>query len=294
MDRRTHRRQSRRVLVVALGLALLASNAVALPASAATPAGWSSANTLPTPLNNPVALTDGGFLYVAGGSNSGHTNAVWSAAVGSNGVLGAWNPQQHLPVVLYNHAGVLQGGFAVILGGQSTGSAAQSKVYTAPVNSTTGTVGAWTTTTALPAAVYDAAAVASGGYVWNIGGFNASGVGQTTVNFAKQTNGALGLWTLTSPLPTGEGELAATIANGWIYAVGGHSTDASGGGLKNVYAAQIMSNGTLGAWVTLTALPAIRWDLGVQAVGGYLWAIGGYNSAARRSSPMARLAPGSR
>jgi outer membrane protein assembly factor BamB len=89
-------------------------------------------------------------------------------------------------------------------------------------------------------------------------------------------------------LPQIAGELAATIANGWIYVVGGHSVTGSGGALNTVYAARIGANGTLGAWASLTALPQARWDLGVVAVNGFLWAIGGYNSAARPTNTVYR------
>ena len=276
----------RGALLLVLALSMISMAAVVLPQTAQAD-GWNSADQLPTPLQNQVALTDGSYLYIAGGAQSGAKAGVYSAAIGATGTLGTWQTLPSLPQPLYNHAGVLQNGYAFILGGQN-GSGVFSTVYSA-AQSSGGKLGSWTTTTALPQALYDHATAAAGGHVYVVGGFNSSNVTQSTVYMATQTNGTLGAWSTQTPLPIAEGEIAATAYNGFVYVVGGH-TATSGTGEATVYAAPIGSNGTLGAWSSLTPLPQARWDLGIAVAGGYLWAIGGYNSSAVATATVYRAA----
>jgi outer membrane protein assembly factor BamB len=249
--------------------------------------GWSSANQLPVALQNQVALTDGSYLYIAGGANSGAKSGVYSASIGSTGSIGAWQTLPSLPMALYNHAGALQNGHAFILGGQN-GAGVYSTVYSA-AQQAGGTLGSWSTTTAMPQPLYDHAVASANGDIYVVGGFNASNVAQSTVYMATQTNGTLGAWTTQTPLPIAEGEIAALTVNGYLYVVGGH-TGSSGVGESTVYAAPIGSNGTLGAWSSLTSLPQARWDLGIAAAGGYLWAFGGYNNSAIATATVYRAA----
>lgn len=238
--------------------------------------GWSGALTLPGPLQNQVALTDGTYLYIAGGASSGPKSGVYSSLIGTGGTLGPWQTLHSLPQPLYNHAGVLQSGFAVILGGENA-NGPQATVYSAPIQAG-GKIGNWSSTTALPAGIYDEGAVASGGFIWSIGGFFAGDVPQSTVYSAAQSGGTVGNWTAQTPLPVALGEVGTVTANGYIYVLGGHA--ASGAPVNTVYAAKIGANGAIGNWASLTALPQARKDLGVAvSPDGYLWATGGYNSS---------------
>jgi outer membrane protein assembly factor BamB len=283
--RRT-RHLRRSALLLVLAFSMIGMVAVVLPQTAQAD-GWNNADQLPAPLQNQVALTDGSYLYIAGGANSGAKAGVYSAPVGAAGSLGAWQTLPSLPKALYNHAGVLQNGYAFILGGQN-GSGVYSTVYSAAQGSG-GKLGSWTTTTAMPQALYDHATAAANGHVYVVGGFNASNVTQSTVYMATQTNGTLSAWTAQTPLPIAEGEIAATAYNGFVYVVGGH-TATNGAGESTVYAAPIGSNGALGAWTTLQPMPQARWDLGIAIAGGYLWALGGYNSSAIATATVYRAA----
>jgi len=272
-----HRTRAFPRAALALAALLLLSSAALIPTQVAHADGWSKVDQLPTALQNQVAVTDGSYLYIAGGANSGAKSGVYSASIGSAGSLGAWQTLPSLPKALYNHAGALQNGHVFILGGQN-GTGVYSTVYSA-AQQTGGKLSSWTTTTAMPQALYDHAVASANGYLYVVGGFNASNVAQSTVYMAAQTNGTLGAWTTQTPLPVAEGEIGALTFNGYLYVVGGH-TASNGIGESTVYAAPIGSNGTLGAWSTLTPMPQARWDLGIAAAGGYLWALGGYNSSA--------------
>lgn len=277
MPNRSRTRTFRHGVLVVLATLVLVSSVVLVRPQTAHADGWSNTDQLPAALQNQVALTDGSYLYIAGGANSGAKAGVYSASIGSTGSLGAWQTLPSLPTALYNHAGALQNGYVFILGGQNA-AGVYSTVYRA-AQQANGTLSSWTTTTAMPQALYDHAVASANGFVYVVGGFNASNVPQSTVYMAAQTNGTLGAWAAQKPLPIAEGEISAITFNGYLYVVGGH-TGSGGVGESTVFAAPIGSNGSLGAWSSLTALPQARWDLGIAAAGGYLWAFGGYNSSA--------------
>jgi hypothetical protein len=235
------------------------------------------------PLENQVAFSSGGYLYVTGGFNSSAQAATSSAQIGSGGMLGAWQALSALPMALFNHAGAVQNGYAIVAGGQSP-SGPQAGVYTAKLGAG-GALGAWVATTPLPAARYDHAAVASGGYVYVLGGFDAAKQQSAAVSSAPQSGGSLGSWTAQPALPAALGEIAAVVANGHLYVLGGHATS---GAQRTVFAAAILARGALGPWQRLTPLPQARWDLSVVVAGGALWAIGGYNAQVHTTNTVYR------
>lgn len=270
MSIRWMRHRMRRGITAALALALIAAGMLA-SAQTAFASGWSSANSLPVPLQNHAAFTDGTYLYVAGGLDNTFQLGTYSAPVSSTGVVGPWKTLPSIPQALINHAAVEQGGFAVLLGGWNS-SGAQATVYSAQLQSGGG-LGSWTGTTSLPQPLYDLAAVSSGGLVWTLGGFGSDGRARQVVYVAAQNGGAIGAWSKTTPLPQGSGELGAALANGYIYVAGGRAGKTT---LATVYSAPIGSGGMLGAWTALPSLPLPLFDPGVTAAGGYLWVIGGY------------------
>ena len=274
MRRANRSRFMRYVALAALLLGLLSAGLLA--SSSTTYAdGWNSTDQLPAPLFNQVAVTDGTYLYILGGANSGAKSAVYSSVAGSKGTLGKWQTLTPLPQPLYNHAGVLQNGYVIILGGQNN-AGVQATAYSAPLH-TGGTLGSWITTTVLPQPLYDHAAVTVGNQVYVIAGFGSDNLPRSTVYSATQTGATLGSWASQPALPQAVGELGAATANGYIYAVGGSSGHT--GAFANVYAAKVGTGGALGAWQSLTPLPQARKDLSVVVANGYLWAIGGYNSS---------------
>lgn len=277
----------RELVAAAMALTLWSAGMLGTPLSAHAD-GWSGTNRLPVALQNQVALTDGTYLYIAGGANQGAKSGVYSALINSNGTLGTWQTLPSMPQGLFNHAGALQNGRLFILGGQNSGSAAQSAIYTA-AQQTGGGLSAWSTNaTPLPQALFDHAAVAAGGFVFVLGGFGSNNTARATVYSAPQTGTGLGAWTAQTALPVAEGEIGADVLNGHIYVVGGHTVTGSGGGQATVYMATIGANGSVGAWQTLTPLPQARWDVAAVVGGGFLWATGGYNASGKATNSIYR------
>ena len=147
----------------------------------------------------------------------------------------------------------------------------------------------WTKTTALPALRgFSAGAIATSfnslvpaaanGFVYVLGGLDASGTAQNTVYYAQiNSDGTVGTWNTTTSLPQPLFGHAVAIFHGRLYVAGGN--DASGTPTKTVYSAVIEVDGTLGFWSTYTALPtAVAYHQLVTA-GGVLYILGGTSSA---------------
>jgi hypothetical protein len=151
----------------------------------------------------------------------------------------------------------------------------------------------WTAGPALPGAVSGAgvayAQLGTGGFIYAVGGAGAGGAPVATVSYAAVgTNGTLGAWTATTPLPTAlafSAAVAATQRNssvttvtGYLYVLGG-ATSASGAPVATVYRAPINADGSLGAWTSITALPAPLRSVGAAVQYGSMYVVGGATTA---------------
>lgn len=119
----------------------------------------------------------------------------------------------------------------------------------------------------------DAATVNANGYMYVIGGYDGTTV-QTSVLYAKiNADGSTGTWNSTTVLPGARRYLEATVANGYLYAVGGFdgaTADAT------VYYAKLNGDGTIGAWQTnAQPLPGARVGPSIVNADGYLYVLGG-------------------
>ncbi|MBI4564221.1 MAG: hypothetical protein HY716_05965 [Planctomycetes bacterium] len=87
----------------------------------------------------------------------------------SAGTVGAWSASTVLPSVLWFFSSVAHNGFIYAMGGIVTNFNAYSDVFVAPLNAD-GTVGAWISTTALPAGDYLHASAVHDGFIYTMGG----------------------------------------------------------------------------------------------------------------------------
>src|SRR3989441_29466 len=209
------------------------------------------------------------FVETSGGTSAPVIFTVVAKVAFSPSTV-AWTATTALPVGLSGHAlaaatlpGATPTSVVYVAGGADSTDVPRDSVLYATVSST-GTVGAWTRTTVLPAPVAFAAAVVAtptnspvtgSSYLYVIGGDSTAGgepvatVRLGTLNAA----GAVTAWSTTTALPVPVHSAGAVIFNGSLYVAGG-----SGSGnvpVATVYRAAIMSDGTLGAWQPLTSLP---------------------------------------
>ncbi len=202
----------------------------------------------------------------------------------------AWTATTGLPVGLSGHAvaaatlpGTTPTSVVYVAGGADSTDVPRDSVLYATV-SNTGSVGAWTKTTVLPAPVAFAAAVVAtptnsqvtgSSYLYLIGGDStASGKPVATVRVGTlSATGAVTAWSTTTALPAALHSAGAVIFNGSVYVAGG---SASGNvPVATVFRAAIMSDGTLGAWQALASLPFARSYFGFGVNGTFLYALGG-------------------
>lgn len=165
-------------------------------------------------------------------------------------------------------------------------------VYYNEINNADGNLknASWSQTTPLPARGFAAAVLANrfnslvSGYgtIYMLGGLDGSGNATNTVYYASlNSDGTIpasgaGTWNITTALPKALFAEGAVIFHGRIYVVGGN--DSSRAPVKTVYSAKINSDGTLGAWQTLTDMPIALAYHQLVTAGGYLYAIGGDSS----------------
>ncbi len=185
----------------------------------------------------------------------------------AGGELSSWQEGTALPSRRATSGVTYFNGYAYVVGGNLTGSGAQSTVYYARVN-TDGSMGAWATTTALPAGEDLGSAVAVNGYMYYIEGApGATGVLSAKIN----TDGTLGVWTsLSEGLPVSANwGVTALYANGYLYVVGGSNN-------TQVFYAQVQAGGSTGPWQATTSLTYGRRDStgGAVVANGYIYVVG--------------------
>jgi hypothetical protein len=189
-----------------------------------------------------------------------------------------WVQTTSLPESYANQSLAYASGYLYQAGGYGglNGITDGTNVFYAQVHSD-GTIGTWKSATSLAAPLLYHAGVAGGGSVYVLGGWQfdlSDNYAYVTnaVQFANiKSDGSLGSWQTTSPLPVNLEFLSASVWNNRIYAIGG----SDGTTLQNtVYSATIQSNGSLSAWATQPALPFAIYDH-AAAANGFLYVLGG-------------------
>lgn len=263
-------------------------------ASISSTSDWTNTLIVTTVPTGVPQGTDTLFVKTSGGTSTPVVFTVLKAVTFNPSTI-SWTSTTALPAGLSGHAiaaatlpgAALTSVVYVVGGGKDSTNAPRDSVLYATV-SNTGTVGAWTRTAVLPAPVAFAAAlvatpanspVAGNSYLYVIGGDStASGKPVATVYAGTlSATGAVTSWSTTTALPSPLHSVGAAIFNGNVYVAGG-----SGSGnapVATVYRAAIQSNGGLGAWQALTALPFARSYFGFGVNGTFLYAFGGDSAA---------------
>jgi hypothetical protein len=150
------------------------------------------------------AIIVNGYLYmIAQGTSPTNANTIY-AKLNADGSIGAWNSTSALPTFTGSGTVSTANGFIYYIGGVNSSIIAQNSIYYAPTNAD-GTLGTWVTATSnlLPSARTYHTSFVSNGYVYVIGGNDATGAVQSTVFYAKlYADGTNGAWqTASSYLP---------------------------------------------------------------------------------------------
>lgn len=277
---------------------------------------WARTTDLPVALQGLgaayVPVTTGttrpNYVFTVGGADATNTAVatMYRSQVQASGALGAWATMTALPAPRAYHTVVAAtaytapldttaaAGFVYAIGGVDAAGQATSTVYVTKV-APDGSVGAWATTTALPAALRSAAGSVFRGYVYLVGGVGATNAPvATTYRALVKADGTLGAWETMAPLPQATGHLSLAQFGPYLYAVGGDAgtttavlNTSTGTETANVYGATInLRDGSLTStgWTALTAMNKARSKHSTLAAGGALLATSGVYSGAAGSS----------
>jgi hypothetical protein len=244
--------------------------------------GWSTSGTLPDSVLAPQAIVTKNRVYLIGGDNTttaaGAISSVYTAPINSDGTLGTWSAGTSLPGALSRSTNVITKNRIYIIGGWN-GTSAVSSIYTAVINAD-GTLGAWSTTTSFPIAIYWTNCVAIKNKLYTFGGINGSSVSVSSIYSATiNSDGTIGAWSNVSSLPVAVNSTSIALTKNKIYLIGGHTGSTY---LNNVYVASINSDGTLGAWSSSYSLPTVVSTSQVFVTKNTIYLLGG---SANSSTP---------
>lgn len=249
-----------------------------------TVGSWTSQTDLP---NTPTAPCSNsldaygvynGYVYVIDNAN------ICYSKLNTSGANGAWQKGTALPATNNSKAGFIYNGYFYITGGLGlTGTAGTNATYYIKLNANGGTAANWGTGSTLNTARYFHAATAYNGYAYVSGGATTNAITPTAIVEKATINadGSLGAWSTTTALTVSRQQHMMQAYNGYMYVNGGAT---SGGTCYNVQYAPINSDGTLGTWVSTTAIPGTA-AYGCAKVAytiykGYWYASRGANSSA--------------
>lgn len=253
---------------------------------------WSSTSSFTTARSNFGYSTYNNYAYITGGVTgtafSGVANDTQYAQINSNGSLGAWISSASFTTARASHKTFTNNGYIYVMGGRNSGGFL-SDVQFAPLNGN-GTIGSWSTTTSLPAAMSDFGVSVSGGYVYITAGIDGSS-NRTSVYYAAiNGDGTLGSWTAATSITNARNSHASFAYNGYLYVMGGFNGSST---YSDVQYASINGNGSLSAWASTSSLVAARWASAVSVYGNKVYLVGGSNGSTPVNSYMsATINPG--
>ena len=191
-----------------------------------------------------------------------------------------------------------------------------SSTYTAPINED-GTLGTWTTGTALPAANAKHQVIITGSRIYLLGGHTTGAVAQSTVYsapisgglndystyYAEDTtnymmpgsgkpwqqqyqinttqSGDITVWTTCTSIPGVFMGSQAIVTKNRVYLLGGGNGSVV---TSTVYTAPINTDGSLGTWITTTSLPGILSNTQAIVTKNRVYVLGGLTAAGAPTS----------
>lgn len=223
---------------------------------------WTNKTPAPTIRAELTAAAHANKIYVLGGRSIGvlSTNEIYDVA------MDTWSTGAPMPTARAGLASAALGNKIYAIGGRTTG--APQPFGAAFVLNTTEVydiaTDTWATVAPLNVARSDLIAVAHGGKIYAIGGWNGTNVAGTVEVYNPTTN----TWTLAAPMPTARSNLVADVKGNTIYAIGGHT----GVSLLNTTEAYDIAKGT---WSTRAPMITARAEMDSAIVGDKIYVIGG-------------------
>ena len=243
---------------------------------------WQLVSSLPNRLYRHSSVYKDGYVYVLGGAAGwGYDGAITSSVLyapvsAGGGKIGTWKYTSPIPgPANFDGRAFETNGYVYVVGGSEQVNLSTSSVWYSKINSDR-SLSPWIETTPLPSARSTHALAFGDGYVYVLGGrkFTSEHAATSTVYYAKtNSNGTLGDWIRTAELPLPLVGHSAIYHNGYVYILGG--SNEYNFSLDLVFAAKVLSGGSLGEWESVTPLPLKRTSALVLTAGDYLYFFGG-------------------
>jgi N-acetylneuraminic acid mutarotase len=265
-----------------------------------TCSGWctTAAYNLPAARSHFSLVAYNGFLYAFGGIDASGTtqNTVYIAKLGANGEPQLWSPTDTnkadwvywysgatLSSIRSDMSAVAYNNTMYLMGGLSTGGTPVSTMETASITPT-GTLGTWTSSTALPSVLYGQSSQVYNDRLYILGGdTSVGGAPSNSVYYNKiNSDGTLNSWTQTTSFATGrltEGGNFTAAWGAYIYISGGCSAVNASGYCTTVQSdtqlASINADGSLDVWNTVGGVTneqegfsMVAWSNNIYEIGG--------------------------
>lgn len=228
-----------------------------------------------------VTSSTGGSVLQVDTTNGGNVTLLGAGS----GKFGSFNSSSTLSTSTYRAFSAAGNGYIYYIGGYDSSNALTTVSY-AKVNAN-GSVGTWSTTTALPTGRSSGNAVVVNGYLYLIGGYdNTTGLPTNGVYYGKiNSDGTISSWNSATNLPAADYRAGVTYANGYIYAVGGQNGSFTS--QRTVYYGKVNGDGSISSWTTsANSLPTSNQrSLGTSVVAnGYIYYMGGSDDSATKST----------
>lgn len=235
-------------------------------------------------------FTHGGYLYVVGGiADSSYISDTWSAPLLPDGSVGTWIKQTSMPTGRSSFVLSIWNSYVYACMG-TTGGGSYDNTCTYAQLQSGGGLGAWSANQTMnlpsgtvPSRAY-AAADAANGYLYVLGGSNASTV-YNTVYYAPldPVNGSVGTWQVGTSFATARTGARAFVTNGYLYLVGGSTVVGGSTNFITDVSSTLLSpaNGSVGAWLATSTLvnTPLRGMFNLGVANGYVYIYGGTSSA---------------
>lgn len=220
---------------------------------------WTTAGNMPAALYAAIAIMTENRVYVIGGRLGDNAlRSCYTAPINADGTIGSWTSGPLMIYGIWGFAAITTKNRIYVIGGYN-GTAAINTIQTAAIDGS-GVIGAWTTAGTLPAVWTSGAYVVTKNRIYLIGGGLDALDAISLIRTAPiNTDGTLGAWSSAGNLPAAVSAPYFFASKNTVYICGGWSGSGSGS-VATVYYAPINADGTLGAWVTGTALPAAVWS----------------------------------
>jgi hypothetical protein len=229
-------------------------------------------------------------IYCIGGIgyNGTFVDNVYSAPASSTG-LGNWTADTPYPLSIGGESCITYSSDVYCVGG-NTDDAGDSTAASYFATLSGSEVGSWSATTPYPIAVDSESCVSSSGYIYCVGGQNATdGTNESLGSsnsawYAPVSASGIGTWKQTSAFPSGVDFTSCAATTTDIFCVGGF--DASYNGLNDTYFAPLTVNG-IGQWSSTTPYPIAVQGQSCVIDSGDMICVGGIASAS--TSPIAAV-----